>query len=67
MRIYNDNPRKQTCHLLELVEEGVLDPTETLRAALMWLSESDVYDMSERNDLPRYDEEEELDEEEEEA
>lgn len=63
MNIYNDNPRKQTCHLLEMVEEGVLDPMYVLRAALMWLSESDVYEMSERNILPMYDQQDEEEEE----
>lgn len=66
MRYYNEpNVRKQTCHLLELVEEGVLDADYVLRSALLWLSESDVVSMSNANALPIHDEVDEDEEEDE--
>lgn len=38
--------RKATTQLLELVEEGVLDPQTVLEACLNYMSEADVADMA---------------------
>lgn len=43
--------RKCTSRLLELVDEGVLNPNDLLRTALGWMSEDDVKEMCERNDI----------------
>lgn len=52
------NVRKVTNQLLELVEEGVLDPQTVLEACLRYMSESDVADMARSNDLIEDEEEE---------
>jgi hypothetical protein len=43
--------RKATNKLLELIEEGVLDPQTVLEACLCYMSEDDVADMAHANEL----------------
>lgn len=45
------NSRSITNKLLELVEEGVLDAEVVLRAALLHMSEADVAEMAEAEEL----------------
>jgi hypothetical protein len=52
--------RKVTNKLLEMMEEGALDPAYLARIALGYMSEDEVRDMAESNELL---EEEDLDEE----
>lgn len=47
-------PREYTNKLLELVEEGLLDPTETLKSALCYISEADVEDLYEYMGLKEF-------------
>jgi hypothetical protein len=50
--------RQNTNTLLELIEDGVLDKDAVIRACLMWMSDRDVGEMAEQNELfPAYDEE----------
>lgn len=51
------DPRQMTNRLLELVEEGVLDPTHVVLACVKYMSEDDVADMCHVNEF-FYDEEE---------
>lgn len=53
------NTRKITNQILELIEEGVLDPQTVVEACLSYMSESDVSDMAHSNDLVSEDEDEE--------
>lgn len=46
--------RKQTSHLMELMDQGLLDPRAIADAALLWLEEWDVVDMSHHNELPMH-------------
>jgi len=55
--------RENTNKLLELVDEGVLDPIQVLTAALNWHADHEVRQMAEANEFI-LDEEEEEDEEE---
>ena len=55
--------RKNTNKLLELIEEGVLDPIQVLSAALSWHSDRDVGEMAEANEFILSEEEDEEDEE----
>ena len=55
--------RKNTNKLLELIEEGVLDPMEVLSAALNWHSDHEVGEMAEANEFILSEEEAEEDEE----
>lgn len=43
--------RKMTNLLLDYVDEGMLDPMLALRMALTWMSEQEVAEMLEANDL----------------
>lgn len=54
--------RKTTAKLLELVEQGVLDPMSVLEAALDYMSEDDVEDMAWSNQFLSEDEEEDEEE-----
>jgi len=46
------NPvRKMTNQLIEMVDEGILDPRTVLLACLSYMSEDDVADMAEANEL----------------
>lgn len=58
--------RRTTNKLLELVEEGVLDPQTVLLAALNYMSESDVADMAESNEFLDSDDSDDEDDEDEE-
>jgi len=52
------NTRKITNKLLEMVEEGVLDPQALAEACLQYMSEHDVADMAHVNELIFEEEEE---------
>jgi hypothetical protein len=56
---------KNTTKLLDLIEQGVLDPMSVLEAALVYMGEDDVEDMAWSNDFFTEDEEEPEDEEDE--
>ena len=58
--------RENTNKLLELVDEGVLDPIKVLTAALNWHSDRDVGEMAEANEFILSEGEGEDDEEDEE-
>jgi len=56
--------RQNTNALLELIEDGVLDKDDVIRACLVWMSDRDVGEMAEQNWpwqacelFPTYDEE----------
>ena len=51
--------RQNTKKLLELIDEGLLNPTEVLTASLSWHSDSDVGEMAIANEFFTDDEEEE--------
>jgi len=51
--------RKVTNKLLELIDEGVLDPQMVIKACLCYMSEDDVADMAHTNELLEEEEEEE--------
>jgi hypothetical protein len=57
--------RKNATKLLDLIEQGVLDPMSVLEAALNYMSDDDVEDMAWTNDFLTEDEEESEDEEDE--
>jgi len=44
-------PRKVTTQLLEMIEDGILDPQTVLEACLSYMSEDDVADMARANEL----------------
>ena len=50
--------RKETCRLLEMVDEGYLDPMMALRMCVSYMSEDEVADMLRINDLADEDEDE---------
>ena len=55
--------RKYSNKLMELVETGVLDPVDVVRMCVKWMSEDDVQEMMEANEIEyEYPEEEEEDE-----
>jgi len=43
--------RKVTCKLLDMMDEGAIDSRTLAEMCLNWMSESDVAEMAERNDL----------------
>ena len=43
--------RKVTNQILELVEDGILDPQAVMEACLKYMSEDDVADMAHCNEL----------------
>ena len=45
------NTRKVTNQLLEMIDEGALDPQTVLEACLSYMSEADVADMAHSNEL----------------
>ena len=51
--------RKNTNKLLELIDEGVLNPIQVLTAALNWHSDHEVGEMAEANEFILTEEEEE--------
>lgn len=56
------NSRVNTNKILELVDEGVLDPIKVLTAALNWHSDHEVGEMAEANEFILNDDDEEADE-----
>lgn len=56
--------RKVTNQLLQLVEDGILDPQAVMEACLKYMSEDDVADMAHCNELILEEEEEEEEEDE---
>ena len=44
-------PRENTCNLLDMVDEGVVDAYTVLEAALMYMSDDEVEDLMRSNDL----------------
>tara|TARA_A100001388_G_C28422070_1_gene335589 strand:+ start:334 stop:534 length:201 start_codon:yes stop_codon:yes gene_type:complete len=48
---YMSSARAATNRLLELIEEGVLTSEQVLSCALSYMSEADVKDMAEYNEL----------------
>lgn len=55
--------RENTNKLLELVDEGVLDPIQVLTAALNWHSDHEVGEMAEANEFISDNDDEEDEEE----
>jgi hypothetical protein len=53
------NTRLWTCRLLNLVDQGMLDPKMALEMCTTYMSENEVEDMMRINDLMQYFEEEE--------
>lgn len=53
------NVRETTNKVMELVDEGVLNPRDVLLMALKWMSEDDVKSMAEANELFKEEEDEE--------
>lgn len=51
--------RQYTNKLLEMIEDGLLDKDQVIRAFCSYMSESDVQDMMESNEMIEPDEEEE--------
>lgn len=51
--------RENTCNLLDMVDDGVVDANKMLEAALMYMSDDEVGDMMRLNELFFYDEEDE--------
>ena len=43
--------RKVTCRLLDMMDEGAIDSRTLVEMCLNWMSEADVAEMAERNDL----------------
>jgi hypothetical protein len=53
--------REATNKILEMIEEHVLDPKDVVVMCLKWMSEDDVAEMAEANELFEEDEEDEED------
>jgi len=53
------NKRKVTYKILDMIEEGLLDPRDIAEACLVYMSEANVVDMTRCNDLDLNFEEEE--------
>jgi hypothetical protein len=53
--------REATNKVLEMVDNGILNPRDVLLMALKWMSEDDVKAMAEANELFEEDEEDEED------
>ena len=49
--------RKATNKILEMIDEGLLNPRDVVLMALKWMSEDDVKEMAEANELFEEDEE----------
>lgn len=50
-------PRKNTNALLEQIDEGLLDPMYALRGCLMFMSDDDVGEMMDDNEIEREEDE----------
>jgi hypothetical protein len=55
--------RENHTRLLEMVDEGLVDPMYALQAALGWMEDRDIAEMMRANDILDPEEEEEEDEE----
>lgn len=53
------HPRANTIKVMEMMDEGLLDPQEIAVMALNWLDDDDVLEMAQRNDLPDFNEDDE--------
>jgi hypothetical protein len=53
--------RKATNKILEMIDEGLLSPTSVVTMCLKWMSEDDVAEMAEANELFEEAEEDEED------
>lgn len=51
--------RAYTCALLEMVDEGIIDPIKLVQDLLGWMSESDVAEFALRNEYITNEEDEE--------
>ena len=51
--------RKYSNKFIEIVETGLLDPVEAVRMCVKWMSEDDVKEMAEANELFEEDKEDE--------
>jgi hypothetical protein len=60
MKLYS---RKATNHVLELIEDGMLDPMQVVQACLSYMSEDDVAEMAEANEFFEFETDEETEEE----
>lgn len=56
--------RKTTNALLEMIDQGAIDPTTVVQMCLSYMSEADVADMCSSNDINFDDEEDEEEDEE---
>ena len=57
--LIRSNTREATNKVLEMVDNGILNPRDVLLMALKWMSEDDVKEMAEANELFKEDEDEE--------
>ena len=55
----NHPVREATNKVLEMVDNGILNPRDVLLMALKWMSEDDVKEMAEANELFKEDTEDE--------
>ncbi|NBT35735.1 MAG: hypothetical protein EBT03_09405 [Betaproteobacteria bacterium] len=55
----NNQSRKVTCQLLDMMDQGAIDPKALVEMCLQYMSEADVADMAQSNDLLLDEEEEE--------
>ncbi|SVA76876.1 uncharacterized protein METZ01_LOCUS129730 [marine metagenome] len=54
------DPREQTNRLLEMIDDGQLDPMMAVTMCVKWMSEDDVAEMLDANELSeRFDEDDE--------
>lgn len=60
----NHPVREATNKILEMVDEGLLNPRDVLLMALKWMSEDEVKSMAEANELFKEEDEDDKDEEE---
>jgi hypothetical protein len=51
--------RNVTCKLLDMMDEGAIEPRALVEVCLNWMSEDDVAEMAKRNDLFESEEEDE--------
>lgn len=57
------HPRASTIKVMEMMDEGILDPREVADMALNALSEAEVHQMAQANDLPYFNGQDEDDDE----
>ena len=55
------DPREQTNRLLEMIDDGQLDPMMAVTMCVKWMSEDDVAEMMDANELSERFEEEDYD------